>query len=562
MCGVRYLEEVKYGRYFFLSARAADLEATFKNEAEQGWADIVSFLQVENYGNQLNTEARFNDIAIRYPNIEFVVTASDEIMGGGPGYPSFMNGNILGIEDFSDFVAHYQSYAETQVKRQNKETLGVPIWQLTSAYNPAAYIEEMCDIQMNDIDVAFGCVQNFDDLNRLYERRVLPQIGMYVEALANPGKYEQPNDGADWQRFLDYTHGPLNSDLPALRAACENSFASGNATTICTACDASSIEAALADFASLTTPRLAPNAAHPLAPGVAYEDFLQTGSDYNTIAAIDEKFCALRMLSGKFAGGAESAFLTRQNNYWTFTTTSNQSGSSNRLRAAITCTDSITRGSLCGSELCAWHESCVSAQCVPSTVYSNTTLPFSLSVNNSQADIMIVPGSPYPDKPYLAMFAGMKGKMSGLGEKAFVLQKELTEQAKLSLASQQGQFWGWAMGTLLTDGLTHKFFPINPSNLNNLDIYGIGIDTTQAEPEQMVEFSLAPANQAFCYLMGSGGKFDGAGETVQLVRKSNTWVLQARSTGRSECTCSGSFACGCYKAKPLRVSARCVEFRQ
>lgn len=47
VCGIRYLEEVKYGRYFFLSARAADLEATFKNEAEQGWADIVSFLQVE-----------------------------------------------------------------------------------------------------------------------------------------------------------------------------------------------------------------------------------------------------------------------------------------------------------------------------------------------------------------------------------------------------------------------------------------------------------------------------------------------------------------------------------
>jgi len=113
--------------------------------------------------------------------------------------------------------------------------------------------------------------------------------------------------------------------------------------------------------------------------------------------------------------------------------------------------------------------------------------------------------------------------------------------------------------SLLNDGLIQKSLP---NQHMRSGIYDMTIDTLNAEPEQMVEFALAPANQAFCYLMGAGGKFDGAGESVQVVRKSHTWVLQARSVGRGECSCPGAYACGCYVAKPLRVSAHCVELRQ
>jgi len=63
--------------------------------------------------------------------------------------------------------------------------------------------------------------------------------------------------------------------------------------------------------------------------------------------------------------------------------------------------------------------------------------------------------------------------------------------------------------------------------------------------EEPVEFTLAPENQAFCYLTGVGGEFEGAGENVKILRKSGSWVLRVLAAGPAPCAPGDWSAIGC-----------------
>ncbi len=150
-CGVRYLEEEKLGQYFLFSATVENLESNFNNEVEQGWADTIRMLQVENYTNQTDSMQRLEDFALRYPDVEFPVTALHDITGGN--YPFFVDENepVVRAEEFEGFVSHYQYLAEGAVAQEDLAQLGTPIWQLATVYDAEAQLEEMCGIAQNDI---------------------------------------------------------------------------------------------------------------------------------------------------------------------------------------------------------------------------------------------------------------------------------------------------------------------------------------------------------------------------------------------------------------------------
>ncbi len=561
-CGVRYLEEEKLGQYFLFSATVENLEANFNNEAEQGWADTIRILQVENYTNQTDSLQRLEDFATLYPDVEFQVTALHDVIGGD--YPFFVDLNepVVLAQEFGDFASYYYWTSAMAVAQNDVAALGTPIWQLATVYDTEAQLEEMCGVTQNDIAQAFGCYSYFEDRLRIIERRFIPEVAVYVDALQNPSKYAQPNDSKDWGRFLNDSWDPLINNLPSLRSQCDQALNSANANDICQSCDAQAIDDVIEEFNSLTEPRPAVHPDHPTARDVEYRTFILTNNDAMSPGTIHDTFCGFHRLSGKLEGGGEGAFLRRNWVNWDFETFSQQTANSTRLRAAIMCTDGLTRGPSCSGSFCSWYETCSAGTCMPSQTYFDATETTDLSVNNGSNTTSITPPSGYglPDKPYLAMFSGMSGKTRGLGEKVVVRQRSTALEAQTTVASQQGNLTGWTTGTLLTDNAAHAFRVV-PSDTN--DPYESVVSNQSAGADETVELTLAPANQAFCYLTSLGGKFDGAGEVADLSIRSGSWVLQTRSSGTDDCSCGiPFFACGCTFAKPLQAVARCIDIHQ
>jgi len=561
-CGVRYLEEEKLGQYFLFSTTVKNLEQSFNNEVEQGWADTIRILQVENYTNQTDSLERLADFAARYPGVEFQVNSLQDITGGD--YPLFVSeaDPVVQAKDFGNFVEYYHRVAETAVAQEDLALLGTPIWQLATVYDAKSQLEEMCGIAQNDIAQAFGCYSYFEDRLRIIERRFTPEVATYVDALQNPSKYAQPNDSKDWGRFLKDSWDPLINTLPSMRAQCDQALNSANAGDICQYCDAQAIDDVIEEFNSLTEPRPVVHPDHPTARDVKYKTFTLTNNDAMSPGTIHDTFCGFHRLSGKLEGGGEGAFLRRNWVNWDFETFSQQTANSTRLRASIICTDGITRGPSCSGTFCPWNQTCSAGTCVPSQTYHDATETTSLSVNNGSNSTTITPPSGYslPDKPYLAMFSGMSGKTRGLGEKVVVSQKNINSFAETKVSSQQGYLNGWTTGTLLTDGATHSFALLSPGAQEPYEAIGSNIS---ASADETVELTLAPANQAFCYLTSLGGKFDGAGEVADLSIRSGSWVLQTRSSGTDDCSCGiPLIACGCTFAKPLRAVARCIDLHQ
>lgn len=562
-CGVHYLEEVKYGHYFLMSATLANLANAFQAEPEQGWAMLTQRLQLEAARNQTDTPTSLDAIAQQYPNIEFFVTASHEYTGG-VSYPSWYNYPFLNIGHFGAFVEHYQKAGDEGVLNQDFSKLGVPIWQYTPVYHPKNYMEEICGLRINDIDVAFSCYYEFEEAERSYAQRLLPQLDVYLDALQNPSKYQQPNDSGDWQDFITNTLTPLQQSLPTLRANCEGSLASGNANNICAACDPTPIRDVIETFGSLTRPQRAIPPTNPNFQMGGIYHYLMTNNEALNLGPIEDKFCSYTWVGGKLEGLGEGTRLTRSGSDWKAETFSQQTANSTRLRAEVTCTDSIVRSANCGGSYCKWSETCVSGTCQTSQEYMDTTATFYHTVNNQDAFIQMWPPLGYPSSPYLATFAGISGKTRGLAEEVVVQYLTSPNPPRLRVRSQQGTMRGWANGFKITDSNFHTLFEVNPGAPQGSDSFEVVLNNQTAFVEEPVEFTLAPENQAFCYLTSVGGEFEGAGENVKILRKSGSWVLHVLAAGPAPCAPGSWAAVGCLPdtQQPLRARARCVEYIQ
>lgn len=540
-CGVRYLEEVKYGHYFLMSASLNNLQTAFGAEPEQGWAMFTQLLQIEAANNQTNTLDAISTLEQRYPGIEFLVTAANSGVDYPDWHRNWWNFPYLPIFNFSAFVEHYQKAGAEGVAREDFSLLGVPVWQYTPVYQPKSYMEEICGLRMSDIDVAFGCYNDFEEAERSYTQRVIPQLDVYLDALQYPSKYEQPNDAADWQDFIANVLTPLEQSLPTLKSDCLNSLSSGDAATICGACDPSPIRDVIASFGSLTRPQRTIPPTNPNFQLGGIYHYLLTNNQTEDLGPIEDKFCAYTWVGGKLEGLGEGTSLTRSRDRWKAETFSQQTAFPTRLRAEVTCTDSIVRSANCGGTYCKWSETCVADKCQVSQEYMDTTETFKHSVNNQDVAIEMWAPLGYPSSPYLATFAGISGKTRGLAEEVLAIQGTSSDPPSLRVRTLQGTMSGWANGFKITDNAYHQFFEVNPGSVTeNYEAL-----VTHNTLSDSMEFTLAPENQAFCFLTSVGGDFAGAAESARILRKSGSWVLSLRSLGDG-----------------VRARARCVEYIQ
>jgi hypothetical protein len=184
----------------------------------------------------------------------------------------------------------------------------------------------------------------------------------------------------------------------------------------------------------------------------------------------------------------------------------------------------------------------------------DTTETFQYSVNNQESSIPMWAPLGYPSSPYLATFAGISGKTRGLAEEVLAVQGTSSRPPELRVRTMQGTMSGWANGFKITDHAYHRFFEVDPGSLTDTyeaaltinSVDGIPPISTSAPSADVLEFTLAPENQAFCFLTSVGGDFAGAAENARILRKSGSWVLSLSSLADG-----GS-----------RARARCVEYIQ
>jgi hypothetical protein len=194
----------------------------------------------------------------------------------------------------------------------------------------------------------------------------------------------------------------------------------------------------------------------------------------------------------------------------------------------------------------------------------DTTATFYHTDTNNDSLLQLWAPMGYPSTPYLATFAGISGKTRGLAEEVLVKHPGVSLPPELWVRTQQGTMRGWANGFKITDGNFHTLFEVNPFAPQGSDSFEVMVTNQTAFVEEPVEFTLAPENQAFCYLTSVGGEFEGAGENVKILRKSGSWVLHVLAAGPAPCAPGSWAAVGCLPdtQQPLRARARCVEYIQ
>jgi hypothetical protein len=419
---------------------------------------------------------------------------------------------------------------------------------------------------------AFICYQNLQDRVRYFEERIKPLVPIYIDALTNPANYKQPNEADEWDDYLNGPYDNAINTIPGLVANCEASLASGDAATICGACDPSGpLNDAVQSFGSLTYPQPAPHPNHPTAAGVSLTTASVKSTDVpseETIMHRDSGICAWSFISGKLddhyssVGGGLSPTV---NDTWNLHAHSPNTASSELITVRAICTDQIVQTGNCGGNLCAWNERCMSGTCQYDNGYYLTSVDqVSANVANSSTNQNLKPLFG-PDKPIIGMAASISGNLRGLGEEMWV--KQDFNPVEVEWESQQGLgMRGFATAVVVKDpntpspgsALPVDFRDTSPTPGFQPDAQS---ETTQASAGQSVEVTIGSANQAFCYLTGVGGRFDGSGESVRLVERSGSWVLISRSAGVGDCNCGG-LACGCDFAKELRARARCIDYIQ
>ncbi|RVU40391.1 hypothetical protein EA187_20155 [Lujinxingia sediminis] len=161
-------------------------------------------------------------------------------------------------------------------------------------------------------------------------------------------------------------------------------------------------------------------------------------------------------------------------------------------------------------------------------------------VFNNQED-----GDVAVDRERVYMLSGIRGKMQGLGERAWLGHAELDpDPTRYFLRSLVGELFadviGFGMLYPSASGMTYY------SESSNGDDYYAPLLTQNGTHDGEFEVTMGPLESTFCFLTEISGRFDGGREHIQIVANNHHWQLKVRAAPDKE----------------VRGRARCVYYNQ
>ncbi|WP_206524440.1 hypothetical protein, partial [Lujinxingia sediminis] len=149
------------------------------------------------------------------------------------------------------------------------------------------------------------------------------------------------------------------------------------------------------------------------------------------------------------------------------------------------------------------------------------------------------------DRGRVYMLTGIKGKMQGLGERAWVGHDENDPNPSIYLLrSMVGDLFakviGFGMLYPSSAGMKYYSEPVSGDEFEAKLV----LDNGEHNNEYVV--TMGPLDSTFCYLTEISGRFDGGRERIQVVANNHHWQLKVRAA----------------PGKEVRGRARCVYYQQ
>ncbi len=283
----------------------------------------------------------------------------------------------------------------------------------------------------------------------------------------------------------------------------------------------------------------------PMANEVAQTYWKGASSSTEILHKLDSHLCVWSGLKGKMAGAGEEArvYPDLSSDEWKMRVRSGQSGNG-----------TIHAGAICTLKDNFWDSKTPTAWTTP--------LNYEAKAQSGSPDTVMLGLN-----QFFSTLSGIKGRMRGTGEQATVTQR--APASELRAQSHQGTLHAWAttVGTLMPQGGEHRFLRLPDPDNDQSTVQAVNITTKKnstptSRDTEYVEYKLAPADEALCYLTKVSGKFDGGGERVRLEQRDGYWFIKANAG----CDNWGSNASAnrkhCSDWKQVVAQTRCVAYNQ